>query len=94
MINNVVDNTDDYVCHHITSQYVGRFNLSPDNHELIIMDRRDLRKIKIIPLSDNIESDNYFYELTVFTGDFKESGTCSLVRLFFRCYFQKFHNLI
>ena len=52
----------------------------------IIMDRRDLRKIKIIPLSDNIESDNYFYELTVFTGDCKESGTHSLVSLFFRFY--------
>jgi polycystin 1L2 len=50
----------------------------------IIMDRRDLRKIKIIPLRDNIESDNYFYELTVFTGDHKESGTHSRVILFFK----------
>jgi polycystin 1L2 len=49
----------------------------------MIMDRRDLRQIKIIPLKDNNDSDNYFYELTVFTGDHKESGTHSLVSLFF-----------
>jgi polycystin 1L2 len=45
----------------------------------IFMDKKDIGKKKIIPLKDNIESDNYFYELIVFTGDEKESGTHSNV---------------
>jgi len=46
----------------------------------IIMDKRDIGKKKVIPLKDNIESDTYFYELIVFTGDEKESATHSNVR--------------
>ena len=38
----------------------------------LLMDKRDIGKKKIIPLRDNIESDNYYYELIVFTGDCKE----------------------
>ena len=56
------------------------------------MDRRDLRKIKVIPLKDNIESDNYFYELIVFTGGCKESGTHSNV-IFILTHLMKFNEI-
>ena len=43
------------------------------------MDKRDLKKLNIIPLKDNSPNDDYFYELIVFTGDLNESGTKSKV---------------
>jgi hypothetical protein len=48
----------------------------------ILMDNLDFGKLNIIPLKDNNPTDNYFYELMVFTGDLKESGTHSIVSLF------------
>ena len=44
------------------------------------MDKRDLKKLNIIPLKDNSPNDDYFYELIVFTGDLNESGTKSKVK--------------
>jgi hypothetical protein len=58
----------------------------------IYMDRQDLRKIKVIPLKDNVESDNYFYELIVFTGNCKESGTHSNV-FFILIHLMKFNEI-
>ena len=43
------------------------------------MDKRDLKKLNIIPLKDNDLNDNYFYELIVFTGNRSESQTKSKV---------------
>ncbi len=45
----------------------------------LLMDARDLKKIKTITLKDNNFSDDYFYEMIVFTGDSSESGTHSNV---------------
>jgi hypothetical protein len=45
----------------------------------LLMDAKDLKKIKTIPLKDNNFSDDYFYEMIVFTGDSSESGTHSNV---------------
>jgi polycystin 1L2 len=45
------------------------------------MDKRDLKKLNIIPLKDNKPNDDYFYELIVFTGDLNESGTKSKVKI-------------
>jgi hypothetical protein len=42
-------------------------------------DIRDVKKLNIIPLKDNDSSDNYFYELMVFTGNRNESETDSKV---------------
>jgi len=42
-------------------------------------DIRDMKKLNIIPLKDNDSSDNYFYELMVFTGNRNESETNSNV---------------
>jgi polycystin 1L2 len=47
----------------------------------IILDRIDMGKKKITPLSDNNPSDTYFYELMVFTGNRSESGTQSKVNV-------------
>ena len=44
------------------------------------MDIKDLKKMNIIFMPDNDPADNYFYELTVFTGDKNESGTNSKVK--------------
>ncbi len=46
-------------------------------------DRNDAKKLNIIPLKDNYPLDNYFYELTVFTGNRNESETNSKVSNFF-----------
>jgi len=48
----------------------------------ILMDNLDFGKLNIIQLKDNSPSDNYFYELMVYTGDLKESGTHSMVLIF------------
>jgi hypothetical protein len=44
------------------------------------MDRKDMKKLNIIPLIDNNPNDAYFYEIIVFTGNYSESGTKSKVR--------------
>jgi len=44
-------------------------------------DRRDMKKLNIIPLKDNLSPDNYFYEIMVFTGNRNESETDSKVIL-------------
>ena len=43
------------------------------------MDKRDLNKLNIIPLDDNLTNHNYFYEVIVFTGNRQEAGTDSKV---------------
>ena len=42
-------------------------------------DKKDLEKLGVTPLSDNRSFDNYFYQLIVFTGHRKDSGTKSKV---------------
>ena len=43
-------------------------------------DRKDLEKLGVTPLPDNHQSDQYFYQILVFTGQRKDSGTKSKVR--------------
>jgi hypothetical protein len=43
-------------------------------------DRKDENKLNLISLKDNYPSDNYFYELMVFTGNRNESETNSKVK--------------
>jgi len=43
------------------------------------MDRKDLKKLNIIPLKDNNPFHDYFYELIIFTGNGNQSGTKSNV---------------
>jgi polycystin 1L2 len=43
------------------------------------MDLRDIKKMNITFMKDNHPNNSYFYELIVFTGDKKESGTNSKV---------------
>ena len=50
-----------------------------------IMDIRDFNKLHIVQLKDNTPTDDYFYELVVFTGSSSQSGTHSNVRIF--CFF-------
>jgi hypothetical protein len=33
--------SEDHVCHHLVSQYVSRFTKVPDDHEIIIIERKD-----------------------------------------------------
>ncbi|CAF1478174.1 unnamed protein product [Adineta ricciae] len=42
-------------------------------------DKKDFEKLGVTPLSDNRSSDSYFYQLIVFTGHRKDSGTKSKV---------------
>ena len=42
-------------------------------------DKRDLKKLNIIPLKDNNPQNDYFYEIIVFTGNESESATQSKV---------------
>jgi polycystin 1L2 len=44
------------------------------------MDLRDMKKMNITFMKDNYPNNSYFYELIVFTGDKKESGTNSKVK--------------
>jgi hypothetical protein len=46
-----------------------------------LIDKRDLNKLNIIPLDDNLNNHNYFYEVIVFTGSRQEAGTDSKVRV-------------
>jgi hypothetical protein len=43
-------------------------------------DRKDLEKLGVTPLPDNHRSDTYFYQILVFTGQRKNSGTESKVK--------------
>ncbi len=45
-------------------------------------DRKDLEKLGVTPLPDNHRNDKYFYQILVFTGQRKDSGTKSKVNLF------------
>ena len=51
-------------------------------------DRKDLQKLGVTPLSDNNKSDQYFYQILVFTGQSKDSGTKSKVKK--RFFFNRF----
>ena len=42
-------------------------------------DKKDLEKLKILPLIDNDKSDQYFYQMLVFTGHRINAGTKSKV---------------
>jgi hypothetical protein len=42
-------------------------------------DKKDLEKLGVTPLSDNHQSDKYYYQILVFTGHRKDSGTKSKV---------------
>jgi magnesium-transporting ATPase (P-type) len=44
-------------------------------------DKKDLRKLGVIPLLDNHKSDQYLYQITVFTGQRTDAGTKSEVKL-------------
>ena len=46
-----------------------------------LMDKRDLKRLNMIPLKDNIPNAEYFYEIIVFTGNQNESATQSKVNL-------------
>jgi hypothetical protein len=43
------------------------------------MDKRDLKRLNLIPLKDNNPNTDYFYEIIVFTGSQNESETQSKV---------------
>ncbi len=43
-------------------------------------DKKDIEKLGVTPLSDNHQSDEYFYQIIVFTGQRKDSGTKSKVK--------------
>lgn len=51
-------------------------------------DRRDLEKLGVTPLADNHRDDRYFYQILVFTGQRKDSGTRSKVNEFFQIDFE------
>ena len=44
-------------------------------------DKKDIAKLGVTPLPDNHKSDQYFYQIIVFTGQRKDAGTKSNVRL-------------
>ena len=43
-------------------------------------DKKDLEKLGVTPLPDNHKSDQYYYEIIVFTGQRKDAGTKSKVK--------------
>lgn len=43
-------------------------------------DKKDLEKLGVTPLPDNIQNDQYFYQIIVFTGHRKNAGTKSKVQ--------------
>ena len=45
-------------------------------------DKKDLEKLGVTPLPDNHRNDQYFYQILVFTGQRKDSGTNSKVNIF------------
>lgn len=45
-------------------------------------DRKDLEKLGVTPLPDNHLSDEYFYQILVFTGQRRNAGTNSKVIVF------------
>jgi polycystin 1L2 len=42
-------------------------------------DKKDVEKLGVTPLPDNHQSDQYFYQIIVFTGHRKDAGTKSKV---------------
>ncbi len=42
-------------------------------------DKKDVEKLGVTPLPDNVKSDQYFYQILVFTGHRKNAGTKSKV---------------
>jgi hypothetical protein len=46
-------------------------------------DKKDFEKLGVTPLSDNHKSDHYYYQIIVFTGQRKDSGTKSKVKFVF-----------
>jgi hypothetical protein len=44
-------------------------------------DTKDIEKLGVTPLPDNHKSDEYFYQIIVFTGQRNDAGTKSNVRL-------------
>jgi polycystin 1L2 len=52
------------------------------------MDIQDEKKINLVLTKDNLENNSYFYEVIVFTGTKKESGTQSKVN------FNKFYSFL
>jgi polycystin 1L2 len=44
-------------------------------------DKKDIEKLGVTPLPDNHKSDEYFYQIIVFTGQRKNAGTKSKVEL-------------
>ena len=46
-----------------------------------VMDKRDSKKMSILPLKDNLMTNEYYYEVIVFTGSRPEAGTDSKVRM-------------
>ena len=44
-------------------------------------DKKDIEKLGVTPLPDNHQLDEYFYQIIVFTGQRKDAGTKSNVRL-------------
>ena len=45
----------------------------------LFMDKRDLRRLNIVTLTDNFSDDKYYYEIIVFTGSKSQSETQSNV---------------
>jgi polycystin 1L2 len=43
-------------------------------------DKKDLEKLGVTPLPDNHKSDQYYYQIIVFTGQRKDAGTKSKVK--------------
>jgi hypothetical protein len=43
-------------------------------------DKKDLEKLGVTPLPDNHQEDKYYYQILVFTGQRKDSGTKSKVK--------------
>ena len=52
-------------------------------------DKKDREKLGVTPLPDNHSSDQYFYQMIVFTGQRKGAGTNSKVRLEKKVYMSK-----
>ena len=50
-------------------------------------DRKDLQKLGVTSLPDNHQPDQYFYQILVFTGQRKDSGTKSKVKKILQVYF-------
>ncbi len=45
-------------------------------------DKKDIEKLGVTPLPDNHKVDQYFYQIIIFTGQRKDSGTESKVKFY------------